>query len=75
MKRITIEYPDDCPVADAIAYAKGCFNQTQNDYMSLQNGYGYGRGLCFGDGRYGYFYKTNIGNYVLKLQQKERDGK
>ena len=71
MKRIIIDYPDDCTEQEAMMYATGCFNQHQNDYKSYKEGYYNGSALCFGDNRKGYLYKTNHGNYVLKLERKD----
>lgn len=70
MKRITIEYPDDCPTQDAIQYAEGCFNLTQHDFMSVKPGYRQGYLLPFGDGRLGYFYKDMQDGYHLNLKAR-----
>ena len=71
MKRIIVDYPDDCTEYEASLYATGCFNVHQNDYKSLKSGYAYGVGFTFGDGREGYCYRTQQGNYVLKLKAKK----
>jgi hypothetical protein len=70
MNRIIIDFPADCTEQEAAVYATGCFNQHQNDYKRLQEGYHNGTGFMFGDGRQGYCYKTIHGNYVLKLDEK-----
>lgn len=71
MKRIMIDYPDDCPEAEAILHASGCFNPSQLDYKSLEEGYHNGRYITFGNDRHAYFYRTLQGNYVLKLEEME----
>lgn len=71
MKRIIIDYPDDCDEREAILHISGCFNPTQFDYKSLKEGYHYGTALTFGDDRHGFFYRTLQGNYVLKLEEME----
>ena len=71
MKRIMIDYPDDCRESEAILYASGCFNPSQLDYKAIKEGYTNGVGFQFGDRRNGYFYRTLQGNYVLKLEPKE----
>lgn len=68
MNRIVIEYPDDCPLQDALMYARGCFNQTQHDYRAVEKGFRKGHDLPFADGRHGYFYKDMQDGYILKLK-------
>ena len=70
MNRIIIDFPDDCMELDAVAYATGCFTPSQNDYKRINEGYYNGVGLTFGDGRYGYLYKTVHGSWVLKVQER-----
>lgn len=70
MKRITIDFPEDCTEQDAITYASGCFNPSQLDYKSIKEGYRQGVGFTFCDGRDAYCYRTMQGTYVLQIKQK-----
>ena len=70
MNKIIVEYPDDCTEQDAVTYATGAFNPSQNDYKRIEEGYRQGVGFTFGDGREAYMYRNLQGHFVLNLKQK-----